>query len=116
MRGITITYKYSGPEEMPGAEAMETFIAAINSDSDVAGKFAVPGMQSPMMVKPASTGAAGTARRRLKTAPVARVISANLPGKVKGILQAVSRVNTGADVHFKTERLVRPVCNALAVA
>ena len=38
MRGITITYEYDGPEEEWRA-AMDAFIAAIDGDPDVAGKF-----------------------------------------------------------------------------
>lgn len=38
MRGITITYKYSG-DEAPWQSAMKDFITAIESDPVIAGKF-----------------------------------------------------------------------------
>ncbi len=38
MRGITITYEYDGPEDSWN-EAVQTFVAAIDADPDVAGKF-----------------------------------------------------------------------------
>ncbi|NRB16187.1 MAG: hypothetical protein HRU33_01085 [Rhodobacteraceae bacterium] len=38
MRGITISYKYSG-DEAPWQSAMAVFITAINNDPVVAGKF-----------------------------------------------------------------------------
>ena len=38
MRGITVTYEYDGPEES-WAEAIKTFISAIDANPEVAGKF-----------------------------------------------------------------------------
>ena len=38
MRSITISYRYAGPEE-PWRAAIEDFVAAIDADADVAGRF-----------------------------------------------------------------------------
>lgn len=99
MRGITITYKYSGPEDA-WREAMETFIAAINADRDVAGKFTY-------QVAVADDGETRIhwgrwdSQETLKTLQ-SRDYFGTFAGKVREFAGG-QPTNTGADIHFKTE-------------
>lgn len=98
MRGITITYKYSGPEDA-WREAMETFITAINADSDVAGKFTY-------QMSVADDGETRIhwgrwdSQETLKTVQ-SRAYFSEFASKVRSFAGG-QPANTGADVHFKT--------------
>ena len=99
MRGITITYKYSGPEDV-WRETMEAFIAAIDADSEVAGKF-------NYQVSVADDGETRIhwgrwdSQETLKTLQSRDYFSA-FAGKVRE-LAGGAPANTGADIQFKTE-------------
>lgn len=98
MRGITITYKYSGPEEA-WREAMQAFIAAIEADADVAGKFTY-------QVSVADDGETRIHWGRWDTQDTLKTLQSKdyfsaFAAKVRAFAGGQPQ-NTGADVHFKT--------------
>ena len=99
MRGITITYRYSGPED-DWRNAMESFISAINADGDVSGKFTY-------QVSVADDGETRIhwgrwdSQETLKTVQSRDYFSV-FAAKVKAFAGGQPQ-NTGADVQFKTQ-------------
>ncbi len=99
MRCITITYKYSGPEE-PWREAIDTFVSAINSDSDVAGRFTY-------QVAVADDGETRIHWGRWDRQETLKLLQSRdyfgeFAGKVKSFAGGQPQ-NTGADIAFKTD-------------